>query len=245
MTIDISLIISIGLVVLFALIWGIWAINQQMKHSEELDEIQETVEAQALELKETHRELESVQKNLELMRKERDRVRKERFDIRKKRYEMRQERNEARKERDALQKELESLQNFLVDVGVLRADVDPLTVSEADLLCDIPDTTLPLPDVEDLSHIELVQALKHAAGREDNWADRPFSRRYMVNEGPLSRSQLRALRDALLGSGYLQEPNRPQDGYKLTEQGEALLRSVVDGFYDVSSVDEAAETISA
>lgn len=238
MDIDISLIVSVGLVLLFALIWAIWAINQQMKHGEELTEIQDTVESQALAIEDAEHELESVRKNLELMRKERDRVRKERFDIRKKRYEMRQERNEARKERDALREQLANLTDFLVESGVLRVDFDPLTISEADLLCDIPDSTPKLPDVESLSPGELIQALKHAASRDDNWADRPFSRRYMVNEGPLSRSQLRVLRDALLENGYLQEPDRPQDGYRLTDRGEELLNCAVNGAYGVSDADE-------
>lgn len=222
-TIDISLIISIGIVLLFALIWAIWAINQQMKHGEELAEVQENVESQALALEDANHELERVRKQLELIRKERDRVRKERFNIRKKRYEMRQERNEARKERDALRNQLETLTDFLVDNRVLQPDFDPLTVSKDDLRCEIPDSGPSLPEVEGMERPEVLQALRHAAARDDNWADRPFSRRYMVADGPLSRTQLKALRTALLAGGYLLEPDRPQNGYKLTERGETLL----------------------
>ncbi len=232
MNIDISLIIAVGIVVLFALIWAIWAINQQMKHGEELAEVQETVESQVLALEDANRELEQVREQLDLMRKERDRVRKERFDIRKKRYEMRQERNDARKERDELRKQLETLTSFLVKTGIIRPDFDPLTVSETDLLCEVPDAAPALPEVEGLEAGEVLQALQHAASRDDNWADRPFSRRYMVDEGPLTRSQLKTLQAALLASGYLLEPDRPQDGYRLTDDGVALLDDAVSAVYE-------------
>ena len=227
MDIDISLIISVGIVVLFALIWAIWAINQQMKHGEELEEIQETVDSQGVALDNANQELEKVRKRLEL-------IRKERTHIRKKRYEVTKERNEIRRERDELRKQLDTLATFLVETGVLRADFDPLSVSEDDLLCEIPETAPELPAVDSLDPSTLVRALKHAAERDDNWADRPFSRRYMVNEGPLSRSQLNDLRAALLADGYLQEPDRPQDGYKLTNEGQALLQYAVNDAYGVA-----------
>jgi hypothetical protein len=232
MNIDLSLIIAVGIVVLFALIWAIWAINQQMKHGEELAEVQESLASQTLELENTTEELEKLQRKIELMRKERDLLRKKRLDLRKDRYQLRKERDKAQQERDDVHAKLESLSNFLVESGIVRADFDPLSISKRDVLCDLPETAPPLPEVEDLEAAVLRQALKHAAARDDNWADRPFSRRYMVNDGPLSRSQLLALRSALLTDGYLQEPERPQNGYKLSDKGQELLRYAVSGAYD-------------
>ena len=242
MELDISLIISVGLVVLFSLVWAIWAINQQMKHREELDEIQETIESQTVALDDADRELEKLRRKIELMRKERDLLRRKRLDLRKERYELRNQLNDARDERDALLTQLENLTDFLVEVGVLRPDFDPLAVSGADLLWDLPDSVLKLPEVEDLDRSTLLQALRHAEARDDNWADRPFSRRYMVNDGPLSRSQLRALRSALLEKDYLLEPDRPQEGYKLTAEGEKLLHNVVNGIYDTRDEGEQKPT---
>jgi hypothetical protein len=56
----------------------------------------------------------------------------------------------------------------------------------------------------------------------------------MVKEGPLSRPQLKDLRAALLADGYLQEPEIPQNGYKLTDEGQTLLQYAVNGAYEVA-----------
>jgi hypothetical protein len=166
-------------------------------------------------------------------RRAEDRVRSTALDLRDRDRELTQ----ALQERDAAREDLEALKGqwraflaFLVDQGVLSPDADPLTVSDKDLVYQVQSPVPNLPDVS-LDELTLLEALRHAAAREGPRADRPFSRRYMVADGPLTRTEFESLRAAMVSGGYLVAVD-PQDlrrGYRLTESGAALLEAAKQG----------------
>jgi Na+-transporting methylmalonyl-CoA/oxaloacetate decarboxylase gamma subunit len=139
---------------------------------------------------------------------------------------------QVRDERDLIRQQFEDFVRFLVQAGVLSAGLDPLTVSDEDLIYEVSGPVPTLPEVSTLSRGKVLEALRYAANREDPRADRPFSRRYMVdNDGPLTRPELEALRTVLLVGGFLAEPEKSRMGYPLTDKGTSLLKDVKRGLY--------------
>lgn len=130
-----------------------------------------------------------------------------------------------RSDRDRIKADFEAFVQFLVEAGVLRPDVDPLAASPDDVVYEISEPVPEFPD-SNLERALAVKALEHAAARTGPRSDRPFSRRYMVDDGPLTRTEFEALRSALVAGGYLERPERPKAGYPLTDKGRALLRAV-------------------
>jgi len=126
-----------------------------------------------------------------------------------------------------------SLQN----VGHILPAADPLNITPEDIVIEHkPEPPTPathteppdLPTVPGLTAQELIDALTHAALRTGPRSDRPFSRRYMVDKGPLTKTKLDHLLDALKTNGYVdQNGNSPT----LTTRGQALLNRVKNGQY--------------
>jgi hypothetical protein len=132
-------------------------------------------------------------------------------------------------ERDVIEGQFREFVAMLVKAGVLRPEVDPLVVSEDDLIYEVSG---PVPEFPVNSERALaLKALKHAAGREGPRSDRPFSRRYMVSDGPLARTQFETLPAALVAGEYLQVPETPRGDYPLTDKERVLLQAVRVGHF--------------
>lgn len=199
-----------GLALLIVLFLAVWAIRERGRHAGREEILRER--AQLFEEQATSRALALQDQDQELAR-------------------VYAELDQVREERDAIEGQFRGFVALLVRVGVLRPGVDPLAVDSQDLVYEISGPVPKLP-VVNIEQALMLRALRHAAEREGPRSDRPFSRRYMVNDGPLTRTQFEALRGALVAGEYLREPDTPRSGYALTDKGAALLRDVERGLYD-------------
>ncbi|MBN1876847.1 MAG: hypothetical protein JXA33_21670 [Anaerolineae bacterium] len=143
-------------------------------------------------------------------------------------------------ERDKVRADFEKFVDFLVDAGVIQKSDDALpTYSEKLEEFYLEATTgslLPpnvhFPKVYGFTKKQLHAALLHAAERAFSshaYASRPFTKSYMVAEGPLSREQFDRLHEALVDQGYLEAASERSSVFKLTEAGWNLLQAIKEG----------------
>ena len=145
-------------------------------------------------------------------------------------------------ERDLYKSGVDKITGSLVALGVIYPDADVLALTQADLIIDAspaPKTTTEpelelehqaptLPVVPGVSSDIVKAALLHAAKREDR-SNRPFSRKYMTDKGPLNRSQLDDIVNVLLEQGYLSQTDQKKTSPMLTAQGQQLLEHAKSG----------------
>jgi hypothetical protein len=130
-------------------------------------------------------------------------------------------------ERDEALSMLEQILEHLQSVGVATFEGEALI---GDVMLDWSVIESPqVPTVPGFDREALIAALEHAADRGGPWSKRPFTRRYMVNEGPLTRTQFEVLKAALVSGQYLGNPDGARSSPELTQKGEALLQAARDG----------------
>jgi hypothetical protein len=130
-------------------------------------------------------------------------------------------------ERDEALSMLEQILEHLQSVGVATFEGEALI---GDVMLDWSVIESPqVPTVPGFSRALLLEALEHAADRGGPWSKRPFTRRYMVSDGPLTRTQFEALKAALVSGQYLGNPDGARSSPELTQKGEALLQAARDG----------------
>ena len=125
----------------------------------------------------------------------------------------------------------------LIALQVIHPDADVLALTQADLIIDAKSTTRPtppqttgeptLPAVPGFTTTQdLRAALLHAANKTGPRSDRPFSRRYMVDDGPLTRSQFEHLVSVLTDYEYVTLKGDKIPVPVLTPRGQRLLNKV-------------------
>lgn len=137
-------------------------------------------------------------------------------------------------DRDKIKSDFTKFVDFLVDAGILRTPTNGLEVSSEDLQEFYLHSNKPLklPDISGLSAAQVRDALKHAAKRtfsNQSGSSRPFTKSYMVMQGPLNVGQLEQLKTTLMDHGYLEAHGTKRISYKLTENGKMLLQAALDG----------------
>ena len=144
---------------------------------------------------------------------------------------------DATTERDNYKSGVDKITGSLVALGVIHPDTDVLALTQADLIIDAKSITRPtppqttgepvLPTVPGFTTTQdLRAALIHASNQTGPRSDRPFSRRYMVDNGPLTRSQLDHLISVLLDYEYVTLKGDKIPVPVLTPRGQRLLNKV-------------------
>jgi hypothetical protein len=129
-------------------------------------------------------------------------------------------------ERDEALGMLQQILEHLQAVGVATVDGESLP---GDVTLDWSVIDRPqVPTVPGFSRTLLLEALRHAADRSGPWSKRPFTRRYMVQDGPLTRTQFEALKAALVSGQYVENPDGARSSPDLTQKGAALLQAARD-----------------
>ncbi len=149
-------------------------------------------------------------------------------------------------ERDKLKADFTRFVDFLVEAGILHKMGDGMLPTPSDLQASYlqsfqtaqprpaatDDEAIQLPHVLSLTTDQVRAALQHAAERAFSShpnAARPFTQKYMVTEGTLSRKQFQRLRETLVEQGYLEPSGTRGSVFKLTDQGWLLLQAVKEG----------------